>query len=158
MAVRIWAGVLTFCLVRKYPATSSRLAVGKRCAGRSKTPSQVSSIVNSVPGLQSRETRIALGRMICPFVESRVVSMSKTPVRLSHASRGGPADHLPGCRESLAARAWATWRNGSLTPPAGRQLTESGQRLAVQRSKPLVFNTRAGRWPTRWPDRARNRL
>src|ERR1019366_6646205 len=47
-------------------------------------PSPVSSTVNSVPGPHAREMRIVLGRTIWPLVESRVVSIGKTPVRLWH--------------------------------------------------------------------------
>ena len=64
-----------FRLDRRQPATSSSRLGGNWAAGLSRIPSPVSSTVNSMPGFQSRETRIALGRMIWPLVESRVVSM-----------------------------------------------------------------------------------
>jgi hypothetical protein len=84
MASRIRSGAPDLRLDRRQPATSSRSVPGKRAAGRSTIPSPVSSTVNSVPGPQARESRIPLGRMIWPLVESRVVSIGKTSVRLSH--------------------------------------------------------------------------
>src|SRR6266571_4476954 len=92
MAVRICAGVFDLRLDRRQPATSSRSAFGKRLAGRSRIPPPVSSTMNSVPGPQAREVRMALGRTIWPLVESRVVSIGKTPVRSYHTSP--PAKHL----------------------------------------------------------------
>src|ERR1035438_3611971 len=84
MAARICASVFVLPLYGKQPATSSRLASGKRRAGRSRIPPPVSSTVNSVPSAHAWEARMPLGRTICPLVESRVVSIGKTPVRLSH--------------------------------------------------------------------------
>ena len=46
--------------------------------------------VNSMPGVQDREVRMFLGRMIWPLVESLVVSIGKTPVRLWHKHDKSP--------------------------------------------------------------------
>src|ERR1700686_5009456 len=87
MAARICAGVFALRLDRRQPGTSARSASGKPPVGRSRIPSPVSSTVNSVPGPQALETRMFLGRIIWPLVESRVVSIGKTPVRLWHNLR-----------------------------------------------------------------------
>src|SRR5450759_5631148 len=85
MAVPICAGVFALRLDRRQPATWSRSASEKQPAGRSSIPSPASSTVNSVPGPHAREARMVLGRTIWPLVESRVVSIGKTPVRLLHS-------------------------------------------------------------------------
>ena len=85
MAESICAGVFDLRPDRRHPATSSSLVLGKLAAGRSKIPSPVSSTVNSVPGPHARAARIPFGRMIWPLVESRVVSIGKTPVRFCYA-------------------------------------------------------------------------
>src|SRR5450759_4120091 len=57
------------------PNTSSMRVTGQGLTGLSNTPSAVSSTMRVVPGFHFFALRIALGKTICPLLESLVVAM-----------------------------------------------------------------------------------